>query len=129
MHGETLLELRPRDILARRRRRRRCGEGGIFVDTAALIHQVRIARRQPFILIAAPRALQFLSDQRAQTRDRGLKCLVERSFILWSGVVASYRTRQGLETQLLGPILAGREQLAHVGGELVPRPGRPSIPT
>ena len=62
MRGENLLELRPRDMLARRRR---CGEGGIFVDTAARVNQVRIARRQPFILIAAPRALQFLSDQRA----------------------------------------------------------------
>ena len=33
MHGETILELRPRDIVARRRR---CGEGGIFVDPAPL---------------------------------------------------------------------------------------------
>lgn len=80
MGDEASLEHLPRGILARRRR---LGEGR--KPTGAERHHHRVARRQLINLPAAPRALECLSDQRAQTRDRGLKCLVEGSSILWSG--------------------------------------------
>ena len=126
MRVETLLELEPRDILARRRR---CGEGGIFVDPAPMVQQARIARRQPFTLIAAPRALECLTDRRAHARDRGLECFIIDSFIGYVGVVLGrQRRRHAVETHFLRSILAGRDQLVHVVGELVALPARPGIP-
>ena len=114
MPDETMRELPPGDILARRRR---FGEGWIVAEPI----QIGVALRQRFNLPGAPRGLECLRDRRAQAHDCGLDCFFEDSFI---GRVVQ-RPRQADETQLLRPILAGRHQLAHVVGQLVPLPARP----